>query len=403
MNDNIVQNIAHKLFLARSDMLEHELTEQELSFLLKEKSEGYCLKGNKLIFSSYEDRDHYVVRHYFSEIDSDRTDAEKTIILTAVSIWKKSLRGDRSTAGLFLSLYEDKINVWQALLTSECSQYEATFLADQFIKHSRNIDINSLFHFFSTIYNKYNKYVGTFILLGERLANSPQKCHEIINRFYSDIKQETLHLYNIALFSLKKENYTSAIDILLDDIEKNDSLLSPQSLWILGRIIEISSDTEYKADEIKKIIMNKISSAIQAISYSAIQAAVDTVEKIPEMRSIISALLKENNTEAIKTLAHKIYTSEQLTSHTDFPSWMPRICESAINNPELSALIFHIFSYLAKDESKHSLLTNCLFIIIKNNSVSQNHQAVEDFIYDIVKYPYLLNKLFTLTLIDENP
>ncbi|MBS2649358.1 hypothetical protein KFY42_27210, partial [Salmonella enterica subsp. enterica serovar 1,4,[5],12:i:-] len=96
--------------------------------------------------------------------------------------------------------------------------------------------------------NKYNKYVGTFILLGERLANSPQKCHEIINRFYSDIKQETLHLYNIALFSLKKENYTSAIDILLDDIEKNDSLLSPQSLWILGRIIEISSDTEYKAD-----------------------------------------------------------------------------------------------------------------------------------------------------------
>lgn len=134
MNDNIVQNIAHKLFLARSDMLEHELTEQELSFLLKEKSEGYCLKGNKLIFSSYEDRDHYVVRHYFSEIDSDRTDAEKTIILTAVSIWKKSLRGDRSTAGLFLSLYEDKINVWQALLASECSQYEATFLADQFIK-----------------------------------------------------------------------------------------------------------------------------------------------------------------------------------------------------------------------------------------------------------------------------
>ena len=154
MKDNIVQNIAHKLFLARSDVLEHELTEQELSFLLKEKSEDYSLKDNKLVFASYEDQDHYVVRHYFSEIDSDRTDAEKTIILTAVSIWKKSLRGDRSTAGLFLSLYEDKINVWQALLASECSQYEATFLADQFIKHSRNIDINALFHFFSTIYNK---------------------------------------------------------------------------------------------------------------------------------------------------------------------------------------------------------------------------------------------------------
>ncbi|MFV4796906.1 hypothetical protein [Citrobacter freundii] len=116
MKDTIVQNIAHELFLARSDVLEHELTEQELSFLLKEKSEGYCLKGDKLIFSSYEDSDHYVVRHYSSEIDSARADAEKTIMLTAFSIWEKSLHGDRSTAGLFLSLYEDKINVWQALL-----------------------------------------------------------------------------------------------------------------------------------------------------------------------------------------------------------------------------------------------------------------------------------------------
>lgn len=402
MKDNIVQNIAHKLFLARSDVLEHELTEQELSFLLKEESKGYCLKDNKLIFSSYEDRDHYVVRHYFSETDSDCADAEKTIIQTAFSIWEKSLRGDRSTAGLFLSLYEDKINVWQALLASERNQYEVTSLADQFIKHSGNIDINTLFNFFSVIYNKHNQYVGTFILLEERLASNSKKCHEIINKFHSDIKQGTLHLYNIALFSLKKENYAPAIDILLDDIEKNDTLLSPQSLWILGRIVE-ASDTEYKVDEINKTIMDNISSAIKVISDSAIQAAVNTVEKIPDMRNIIRELLESNNTEAIKTLAHKVYTKKQLTSHTDFPFWISRICDSATNNPELSGLIFHIFSYLAKDESKHNLLTDCLFIMIKNDSVSQDHQAVEDFLYKIVKYPDLLNKLFTLTLIDENP
>ncbi|HBL4690163.1 hypothetical protein INP82_16270 [Citrobacter sedlakii] len=402
MKDNIVQNIAHKLFLARSDVLEHELTEQELSFLLKEKSEGYCLKDDKLIFSSYEDRDYYVVRYHFSETDSDRADAEKTIIQAAFSIWEKSLRGDRSTAGLFLSLYEDKINVFQVLLESERNQYEVTSLADQFIKYSRNIDINTLYNFFSVIYNKHNQYVGTFTLLGERLASNPEKCHEIINKFHSDIKQGTLHLYNIALFSLKKENYASAIDILLDDIEKNDSLLSPQSLWILGRIVE-ASDTEYKVDEINKTIIDNISSAIKLISDSAIQAAVNTVEKIPGMRNIIRELLESNNTEAIKALAHKVYTKKQLTSHTDFPFWMSHICESAINNAELSGLIFHIFSFLTKDESKHDLLTDCLFIMIKNNSVSENNQVIESFFYDIANHPDLLNKVFTLTLIDENP
>ncbi|MDM6898280.1 hypothetical protein QUG43_10610, partial [Enterobacter hormaechei] len=71
MKDNLVQDIAYKLFLSNSDEMEYELTEQELSFLNVEKSEGYCLKDGKLIFSSYENRDHYVAHHYFSEIDSD--------------------------------------------------------------------------------------------------------------------------------------------------------------------------------------------------------------------------------------------------------------------------------------------------------------------------------------------
>ncbi|HCR1888361.1 TPA: hypothetical protein ONC26_004831, partial [Enterobacter roggenkampii] len=194
-----------------------------------EKSEGYSLKGGKLIFSSYEDRDHYVAHHYFSEIDSDCIDAEKIILQTAFCIWGKTFRGDRSIAGIFLSLYENKINIWQMLLSSERNQYEVTSLVDQFIKHSNNLDTNTLFNFFSAIHNKYNQHSGIFTLLGERLANNPQKCHKIITTFHSDIKKETLNLYNIALFSLRKENYTSAIDILLDDIEENDVILSPQA------------------------------------------------------------------------------------------------------------------------------------------------------------------------------
>ncbi|MGU3381012.1 hypothetical protein ACLBW7_17050 [Klebsiella grimontii] len=402
MKDNIVQNIAHKLFLARSDVLEHELTEQELSFLLKEKSEGYCLKGDKLIFSSYEDRDHYVVRHYFSETDSDCVDAEKTIIQTAFSIWEKSLRGDRSTAGLFLSLYEDKINVWQVLLASERNQYEVTSLADQFIKHSRNIDINTLFNFFSVIYNKHNQYVGTFTLLGERLTNNPQKCYEIINKFHSDIKQETLHLYNIALFSLKKENYASAIDILLDDIEKNDVILSPQALWILGRFVEINN-IEYRNDEIKLIIKDKIASPVTDISNAAIQATVSTIDKIPDFCQIIHKLLKDNHIKTITLLCQRIAMAKNLQSHADFPDWINAICINSGDDVELRGLVFHILSSLTEDETKHQLLISCLFVMIKNGSIVIKSQEIKSFLYNATKSSELINKIFTLALIDNIP
>ncbi|CAH3438005.1 hypothetical protein WHX54_03735 [Klebsiella michiganensis] len=402
MKDNIVQNIAHKLFLARSYVLEHELTGQELSFLLKEKSEGYCLKGDKLIFSSYEDRDHYVVRHYFSETDSDCADAEKTIIQTAFSIWEKSLRGDCSTAGLFLSLYEDKINVWQVLLASKRNQYEVTSLADQFIKHSRNIDINTLFNFFSVIYKKHNQYVGTFTLLGERLTNNPQKCYEIINKFHSDIKLETLHLYNIALFSLKKENYASAIDILLDDIEKNDVILSPQALWILGRFVEINN-MEYRNDEIKLIIKNKIASPVTDISNAAIQATVNTIDKIPDFCQIIHKLLKDNHIKTITLLCQRIAMAKNLQYHADFPDWINTICINSGDDVELRGLVFHILSSLTEDETKHQLVISCLFVMIKNSSIVIKPQEIKSFLYNATKSSELINKIFTLALIDNIP
>lgn len=402
MKENIVQNIAHKLFLAKSNGLEHELTEQEFSFLLKEKSEGYCLNGDKLIFSSYEDKDHYVVRHYFSEIDSESADAKKTIILTAFSIWENSLRGDHSTAGLFLSLYEDKINIWQELLASERNQYEVTSLADQFIKHSKNINIKSLFNFFSATYNKHNQYVGTFTLLGERLASAPKKCHEIISKFHSDIKHETLHLYNIALFSLKKENYASAIDILLDDIEKNDAILSPQSLWILGRFVEINN-IEYRNDEIKSVIKDKIASPVTDISNAAIQATVNTADKIPEFFQIIHKLLKDNNIKATALLCQRIATTKNLQSHADFPDWINTICINSGDDIELRGLIFHILSSLTEDETKHQLLISCLFVMIKNGSVERRSQEIDNFLYNTTKFSELTNKIFTLTLIDDIP
>lgn len=402
MKDNIVQNIAHKLFLASSDALEHELTEQELSLLLREKSKNYCLKDNKLIFSSYEDRDHHVVRHYFSEIDSDCVDAGEKIILTALNIWKNSLHGSRTTAGLFLSLYEDKIDIWQALLAFEGNQYKLRLLADQFIKYAKNLDIQTLFTFFSTIYKRNNRYIGKYSSLDERLTNTPQKCHEIINKFHSNIKSDTLHLYKIALLALKKVDYSIAIDILLCDTAKNDSVLSPQSLFILGSVVE-KSDIKYRNSEIIKIIKNNISSPISTISNAAVEAAVFTIEKLSEIRFVIRKLLDSKNQTVIESLSNKLSTEKQLTSHADFPFWMSCICEAAIKNENLSGTIFDIFSFLTKDESKHNLLTDCLFIMIKNDSISEDSRAVEIFFNDVINYPALLNKLFTLTLIDENP
>lgn len=402
MKDNIVQDIAYKLFLSNSDELEYELTEQELSFLNVEKSEGYCLMGGKLIFSSYEDRDHYVAHHYFSEIDSDCFDAEKIILQTAFCIWGKTFRGDRSTAGIFLSLYENKINIWQMLLSSERNQYEVTSLPDQFIKHSKKLDVNTLFKFFSAIHNKYNQYSGIFTLLEERLAKNPQKCHKIINIFHSDIKKETLHLYNIALFSLRKENYTSAIDILIDDIEKNDVILSPQALWIIGRFVEINN-IEYRNNEIKLIIKEKITSPFTEISNAAIQAIVNTVDKIPDFCQIIHDLLKDKNIKVIVLLCQKIATAKKLQSHADFPDWINTICINSEYNIELRELIFHILSSLTEDETKHQLLINCLFVMIKNGSIVRKSQEIENFLYHTTKSSELMNKIFTLALIDDNP
>lgn len=402
MKDSIVQNIAHKIFLERSDVLEYELDERELSLLLKENSDGYSLKDNKLIFSSYDDRDYYVSCHYFSEIDSECINADEIILLTAFSIWEKSLHSNSEIAGLFLSLYEDEFDILQLLLKSERNPYEITLLADQFLKHVKNIEIQKIFNFFSSIYKEKNQYIGIYSSLQDRLSNTPKKCQEIIKKIHSDIRPDTIQLYNIALFSLTKKYYTSVIDILIDDIEKNDSVLSTQSLWILGRIIE-RTDNTYKNSKVFEVIKNTISSPVLPISNSAMQAAVDTVGKIPEIRFIIREFLESNNHEMIQILSKKLIQMKQLTSHTDFSFWLFCICKSSMNNDSLSEVIFHIFTFLVKDESKHELLTDCLFIMIRNNSISEKNKKIEIFLYELKKHPKLLNKLFTLTLIDENP
>ncbi|ATF93374.1 hypothetical protein [Cedecea neteri] len=401
MKGSIVQNIAHKLFLARSDTLEYEPDKHELSLLLKEKSDGYCLKNNKLIFSSYDDRDYYVAYHYFSEMADKSVNSDSSILLTAFSIWEQTLRGDSAIAGLFLSLYEDELDVWQSLLMSERNPYEITSLADQFIKYVKNIDIQKLFNFFFSIYKEKNQYAGHYSSLQERLSNTPQKCHEIIKKFHSDIQPDTIHLYNIALFSLKKQEYTKVIDILIDDIEKSNSVLSPQSLWILGRVIE-KSDNKYKYRKILEVIKSAISSPVSLISNAGMQAAVDTIGKIPEIRFVISELFESNNQKIIELLSNKLSITKQLTSHADFQFWLTCICKASMNNDALNNVIFHIFASLAKDESKYGLLADCIFIMIRNNSISEENKSIEVFLHEIVKHQDLLNKLFTLTLIDEN-
>jgi hypothetical protein len=402
MKNSIVQNIAHKLFLERTGSLEHKLTEKEFTLLSGKGSDDYYLKDNKLIFSSYENRDKYIAKYYYSTVDFNDTDVKENVLKISFDIYFAGLRGDNSTAGLFLIQCEDKIDIWDMLTTSTRNHYETTSLADQFLKHTNNIETKVIFHFFSDIYNKFNSYTGIFPLFSDRLSEDTSKCHEIIKEFYLDIKQDVLSLYSIALFSLKKDDYSSALDILLGDIEKNDVILSPQALWILGRFVE-RNDIEYRNDEIKLIIKEKIASSVTDISNAAIQAAVNTIEKIPEFRQIIHNLLKDNDIKATALLCQRIATAKNLQSHADFPDWINTICINSGDDIELRGLIFHILSSLTEDETKHQLLISCLFVMIKNGSIVIKSQEIDSFLYNATKSSELTNKIFTLALIDDIP
>lgn len=402
MKNNLVQNIGHKLFLERSGSLEYELTEKEFALLSEEKSDGYYLKDNKLIFSSYEDRDKYTIRYYCSTIDFSDVNVKEKILKVSFDIYAVGLMGDNSTAGLFLSQYEDKIDTWDMLTTSTRNHYETTSLADQFLNHTKNIETKVIFRFFSEIYNKFNGYIGTFPLFSDRLSEDTSKCHEIIKEFYLDIKQDVLFLYNIAMLALQKDDYSSAIDILLEDIEKNDVTLSPQALRILGRFVE-RNNIEYRNDEIKSVIKDKIASPVTDISNAAIQATVNTIEKIPELCQIINKLLKDNHIKATASLCQRMATVKNLQSHADFPDWINIICINSGDDIELRGLIFHILSSLTEDGTKHQLLINCLFVMIKNSSIVRKSQEIENFLYNATKSSELTNKIFTLALIDDTP
>lgn len=402
MKNSIVQNIAHKLFLEKNGSLEYELTEKEFTLLSEEESNGYYLKDDKLIFSSYEDRDKYIVNYYYSTIDISDKNVKEKILNVSFDIYIVGLRGDNSTAGLFLSQCEDEIDIWDMLTTSTRNHYETTSLADQFLKHTKNIETKVIFRFFSEIYNKSNGYIGNFSLFSDRLSEDISKCHEIIKEFYLDIKQDVLFLYNIALFALQKDDHSSAIDILLGDIEKNDVILSPQALWILGRFVE-RNNIEYRNDEIKSVIKYKITSPVTNISNAAIQAAINTIDKIPEFCQIIHKLLKDNHIKATALLCQRIATAKNLQSHADFPDWINTICINSGDDIELRGLIFHILSSLTEDEAKHQLLISCLFVMIKNSSIVRKSQEIDNFLYNATKSSELTNKIFTLTLIDDNP
>ncbi|HED1310696.1 TPA: hypothetical protein R4S08_004409, partial [Kluyvera ascorbata] len=136
MKNSIVQIIAHKLFLERTGSLEYELTEKEFTLLSEEESGDYYLKGNKLIFSSYESRDKYIVTYYCSTIDFNDPDVKEKILKLSFDIYSIGLRGGTSTAGLFLSQYEDKIDILDMLATSTRNHYETTSLTDQFLSHT---------------------------------------------------------------------------------------------------------------------------------------------------------------------------------------------------------------------------------------------------------------------------
>lgn len=317
-------------------------------------------------------------------------------------IYITGLRGDNSTAGLFLSQYEDEIDIWDMLTTSTRSHYETTSLTDQFLKYTKNIETKVIFRFFSEIYKKTNGYIEDSPLFSARLTKNTSKCHEIIKEFYLDIKKDVLFLYNIALFALQKDDHSSAIDILLDDIGKNDVILSPQALWIISRFVE-RNNIGYRDDEIKSVIKDRIISPVTDISNAAIQATVNTVDKIPEFCQIIHKLLEDNHIKAAVLLCQRIATAKNLQSHADFPDWINTICINSGDDIELRGLIFHILSSLTEDETKHQLLISCLFVMIKNGSIVRKSQEIDNFLYNATKSSDLTNKIFTLALIDDIP
>ncbi|HII3266918.1 TPA: hypothetical protein ACY3HQ_003291, partial [Enterobacter hormaechei subsp. hoffmannii] len=181
-----------------------------------------------------------------------------------------------------------------------------------------------------------------------------------------------------------------------------DVILSPQALWILGRYVEVNN-IEYRNNEIKLIIQEKIASPVTDISNAAIQAIVNTVDKIPEFCEVILNLLKDKNIKAIALLCQKIATAKKLQSHADFPDWINIICINSGDDIELRGLILHILSSLTEDETKHHLLINCLFVMIKNASIVRKSQELESFLYHATKSTELMNEIFTLALIDDTP
>ncbi|EKQ7242186.1 hypothetical protein [Klebsiella oxytoca] len=402
MKDDFIQKIAHQLFLERSGSLEYKLTEEEVSDLENEKSNDFSIKDGCLIFSSNLIRDEYIAKYFISQIDFSVSDLESVISKTVFEIWTTGLRGDNSIAGFFLSLCEDDINIWNILIDSELNAYEITSIADHFLKYTKEINIKEVISFFSIIYKKFNGYVGIFTCLGERLKDEPEKCYEIINFIHSDIREDTVVLYNFALFSLYNTCSLSVIDILLKDIEKNNSILSSQSLWILGRIVE-NNDILYRKNEIVASIVKNISSSIAPISDAAIRAAINAIEKISEFGPIILRLLKDNHIKTNEFLSQKISITKTIKTNADFPLWMNNLCTNATTNSSFYSGIMSILASIADDKNQHDLLIDCIFILIKGNVLKEEGNEVEYLAQCITKQGDLTNKLFTLALLDDNP
>ncbi|MGY0248894.1 hypothetical protein ACVFYI_15300, partial [Klebsiella michiganensis] len=70
---------------------------------------------------------------------------------------------------------------------------------------------------------------------------------------------------------------------------------------------------------------------------------------------------------------------------------------------ELRGLVFHILSSLTEDETKHQLVISCLFVMIKNGSIVIKSQEIKSYLYNATKSSELINKIFTLALIDNIP
>lgn len=401
MDSDLIESIAYKTFIDRNSGLEYELSDDELTFLTTVSCDGIRIDGRCLIFESLDIIQKIVANYCYKEITLQNNDVDDLIASKAFLLWECGLFKKATASGLFLSLFEDYINILPLLFVSNKNSYEVSSVADQYFHHSKDIKTGDVIVFFNSLYHKYDKPIDSFDELGVRLSSDRKKCTKIISYIRDDTNFKNTLLYNIALLALSKNNYQDAVDIALYDANSNDDRIIPQALWILGLLLKNDANTYKRVDVLHKLKKSSVSSS-SAISEISIEAIINALEFSDELRQYISELLNSNSSTILK-LSKKLTFSKELKESKEFPLWMDCICKNVSNNIELLSNVSHILASLIERQQFHSLFSSCLTELMSVDNIENQHDTLDYLMRSILRNESLANKLLTQALSDERP